>query len=128
MSPEQIAANMRAMEAWPEGTTPTEKRLRRLLAQAIGITYGDDGEIQNAAERPWIDFKRDSPEVIEAKLMDRWLARQRKNPVGENDVEAGSVTARPEGLGASSANEMTESPDSRDGVERHAPISGGTNG
>lgn len=76
MNHEIIRANMLAAEAWPEGTTANEKRLRILLARQVGITYGDDGELQNAAAVPWIDFKRDSPEDIEAKLLERFFRRQ----------------------------------------------------
>lgn len=76
---EIIRARMLAAEAWPEGTTASEKRLRILLARQVGITYGDDGELQNTAAQPWIDFKRDTPEDIEAKLLERFFRRQATN-------------------------------------------------
>lgn len=47
-------------------------------------------------------------------VAERILAVFAKNPVGENDVDAGSVTARPEGCGSSSPTIESERPDSRD--------------
>jgi hypothetical protein len=75
MKHEQIVANMQAAEAWPEGTTDNEKALRRLLAVRVGLTYSDDGELQSSEPRPAIDFKRDSVEDIEQKLMVRAFNR-----------------------------------------------------
>ena len=86
MNNEIIRANMLAAEAWPEGTTANEKRLRILLARAHGITYGDDGELQNSAAVPWIDFKRDSPEDIEAKLLERLFRRMALQQSSERSV------------------------------------------
>lgn len=70
-----IAARMREAEAWPDGVTADEKRLRRLLAVAHGLTYGDDGELQSSEPKPAIDFKRDSVDEIERKIMQRNWAR-----------------------------------------------------
>lgn len=78
MNHEQIRANMIAAEAWPEGTTADEKRLRRLLAVAHGLTYGDDGELQSSEPRPAIDFKRDSVDEIERKLYERAITAMTK--------------------------------------------------
>jgi hypothetical protein len=84
MSPEQIRANMIAAEAWPEGTTADEKGLRRLLAGAYGITYGDDGELQNSAEHPFIDFKRDSVADLALKMGKRAIAKMGSEYVKSN--------------------------------------------
>lgn len=64
-------------EAWCEGTTPNEKRLRRLLAIRVGLTYGDDGELQSSEPWPPIDFKRDTVDAIEEKIGQRGLAALR---------------------------------------------------
>jgi hypothetical protein len=51
-------------------------RLRRMLAFAYSGAnlYTDDGELQDNARQPYIDFLRDSPEQIKAKMRDRALA------------------------------------------------------
>jgi hypothetical protein len=53
--------------------TRDEAVLRRLLAfQYAGHNlYADDGELQDNTSRPVIDFKRDSVDAIEAKMMER---------------------------------------------------------
>lgn len=79
---ERIRANMLAAEAWPDGTTHDEKRLRGLLARRVGVTYGDDGELQSGEPRPAIDFKRDSVDEIERKLYERALAAMTKQGLG----------------------------------------------
>ena len=50
-----------------------EKVLRRLLAFRFGgaLLYADDGELQDNAARPCIDFKRDSVDQIEEKMGER---------------------------------------------------------
>lgn len=50
-----------------------ELTLRRLLAvQVAGAAlYCDDGELQDNSMLPYIDFLRDSPSEIEAKLRQR---------------------------------------------------------
>lgn len=50
---------------------PVEEKLRSLLAGAYGVTYGDDGELQNSATHPLIDFRRDSVDELEAKIHER---------------------------------------------------------
>ena len=49
------------------------KDLRRLLAIYTGgpYLYLDDGELQSNSVRPFIDFKRDTPELIKQKLFER---------------------------------------------------------
>lgn len=78
MDHETIRKNMLAAEAWPEGTTADEKRLRGLLARRVGLTYGDDGELESSEPRPAIDFKRDSVDEIERKLYERQIAAMAK--------------------------------------------------
>jgi len=53
--------------------SPQERKLRELLAIRIAgaALYRDDGELQDNSVRPFIDFLRDTPEVIEAKVIDR---------------------------------------------------------
>jgi len=50
-----------------------EATLRRLLAFCYcgSQLYADDGELQDNRMRPWIDFKRDTPEEIERKMEER---------------------------------------------------------
>lgn len=50
-----------------------ESTWRRLLAMSYGVTYGDDGELQNNECTPFIDFKRDSALDIERKMHERGL-------------------------------------------------------
>lgn len=47
-----------------------ERKLRELLAIrcAGAALYADDGELSDSSRQPFIDFLRDDPEVIEAKL------------------------------------------------------------
>ena len=49
------------------------RQLRRMLAVRIGGSglYRDDGELQDASQHPFIDFKRDSADEIQAKLIER---------------------------------------------------------
>jgi hypothetical protein len=55
--------------------TKTELELRRLLAiHATGSSlYCDDGELQDCTKYPFIDFLRDSPELIRLKIQQRNL-------------------------------------------------------
>lgn len=78
MDHDTIRKNMLAMEAWPDGVTADEKRLRGLLARRVGLTYGDDGELQSGEPAPAIDFKRDSVDDIERKLYERQVAAMAK--------------------------------------------------
>lgn len=50
-----------------------ETELRRLLALSYSghLLYGDDGELQDSTAHPFIDFKRDDPTVIAAKMVER---------------------------------------------------------
>lgn len=84
---ERIRANMLAAEAWPDGTTHDEKRLRGLLARRVGLTYGDDGELQSSEPRPAIDFKRDSVDEIERKLYERAIAAMTKQGPAQSHSE-----------------------------------------
>lgn len=77
---ERVRRNMIAADAWPERTTETEKRLRKLLAGVYGLTYGDDGELQNIAGHPWIDFKRDPVENLERAIAMRAMAKMKVAP------------------------------------------------
>ena len=47
--------------------------LRELLALRVAgmLLYGDDGELQDTTEQPWIDFRRDSAQAIRRKLHER---------------------------------------------------------
>ena len=80
--------------AAPEPATDEQSRaeqvLRRLLAYRIaGVAlYADDGQLHDASARPWIDFKNDSVDSIEAKLIERGktaatqqAAREQQEPV-----------------------------------------------
>lgn len=64
------AAQLRAHAAALEENA----ELRRGWAMAYGITYGDDGELQNCARHPFIDFKRDPADRIRAAIVKRNLA------------------------------------------------------
>ena len=59
-----------------EPSPEVERKLRRLLAIRVAgaALYGDDGELQDNSVRPFIDFLRDSPDEISAKLMERSYA------------------------------------------------------
>jgi hypothetical protein len=49
-------------------------KLRLMLAvhaTSEGTLYGDDGELQDNSIHPFIDFKRDDPDTIQAKLIVR---------------------------------------------------------
>lgn len=50
-----------------------ERALRVMLAYAYGgaLLYRDDGELQDNRTLPCIDFRRDSVEDIEAKMIER---------------------------------------------------------
>jgi hypothetical protein len=80
----------------PEEGTPPEKWLRVGPAQYTALRhennelrtmlaikhcgtdlYHDDGELQDNREQPWIDWRRDPVEVIQAKLAERALKRLR---------------------------------------------------
>lgn len=56
-----------------------EADLRRMLAGAYAGAglYGDDGEMQDNRERPFIDFLRDTVKDIESKIQDRGMAKIR---------------------------------------------------
>ena len=58
-----------------------EKLLRKLLAIRVAgaALYGDDGELQDNSVHPCIDFKRDSAEEIERKLLERGTANAWKS-------------------------------------------------
>lgn len=59
-------------------TSHSERTLRRLLAfaySAPGELYGDDGELQNSAMMPIIDFVRDSVPEIERKIHERGMRK-----------------------------------------------------
>ncbi len=51
------------------------KQFRIMLALAhAGLSlYSDDGELQDSRAHPWIDWKRDSCEDIQQKLLERTL-------------------------------------------------------
>lgn len=51
-------------------------RLLLFMAHYTSGCYTDDGEMQDATERPFIDYKRDSPDAIKAALVER---RKRRN-------------------------------------------------
>ena len=87
MNDDAKALCIRCGHEWPWGTNGAhdcadafearEKKLRVLLAFAVGSPglYTDDGELHDTSETPFIDFKRDSPEKIEAALRERALKR-----------------------------------------------------
>jgi len=52
--------------------------LRRLLAFAHGVTYCDDGELQDASAKPFIDYSRDTVDEIKSKIYKRGLAQLTK--------------------------------------------------
>lgn len=58
------------------------KLFREMLAFNLGGAnlYCDDGELQDASERPFIDWKRDSAQEIQDKISQRNLNYFRKNP------------------------------------------------
>jgi len=71
-------------------TEPTQRRkieilesenmkLRRLLASRVAgnLLYTDDGELRDASAFPFIDFKRDDVDYIEATLKQRGLLQLR---------------------------------------------------
>lgn len=71
-------------------TEPTQRRtideleadnmkLRQLLAYRVAghLLYADDGELQDASAFPFIDFKRDDVDYIEATLKQRGLLQLR---------------------------------------------------
>ena len=61
------------------GPTRDEILLRRLLAFRVtspALLYTDDGELSDASARPLIDFLRDSPQEIQAKLIERNHGRE----------------------------------------------------
>lgn len=62
------------------------KKLRFLLAcRVAGSTlYGDDGELSDCSEHPFIDFKRDDPDTLQAKLITRNQKRLAANPNAAN--------------------------------------------
>ena len=50
-----------------------ELRIMLYVAHTNMQGYHDDGELQDAREQPFIDFKRDSVEEIQKKLIERIL-------------------------------------------------------
>jgi hypothetical protein len=86
-------------EPLPEGLTPSEKKIRRLLCARVGgaLAYMDDGEAHDATASPHIDFMKDSADEIERKLMERGRATLSASappqpvqaPVGERDFFLG---------------------------------------
>lgn len=74
--------------------------LRRMLAFAYsgpGELYGDDGELQNGAELPVIDFNRDSVSEIERKITERGRRRLAKMQQ-EEPAAIETIAARIENL------------------------------
>jgi hypothetical protein len=61
--------------------------LRFLLAGQFGVTYTDDGELQNNARIPFIDFKRDSA----ASLAESMQSRKFTEPPSLTDVQLTQV-------------------------------------
>ena len=59
--------------------------LRRLLAvrYAGAVLYTNDGELEDNYEVPFIDFLRDLPSEIEAKIYQRHLNQQARLGVAE---------------------------------------------
>lgn len=57
----------------PDSMTAENQLLRRLLAiRVAGMSlYCDDGELQDNSVQPFIDFKRDSAQVIQEKIIER---------------------------------------------------------
>lgn len=59
----------------PQEAAPSdnERKLRRMLcvAYAGSLAYMDDGEMQDSAQHPFIDFLRDSADEIQAKFQQR---------------------------------------------------------
>lgn len=68
-----MAGEFAALERLRVQADEENKVLRRLLAVRVAgaLLYHDDGELQDATAVPHIDFKRESPESIEAKLIER---------------------------------------------------------
>lgn len=62
---------LEALASAPQQLSETERELRRMLCvQYAGVAaYMDDGEAQDSREMPTIDFMRDSPKEIQAKMM-----------------------------------------------------------
>jgi len=74
-----------------EPSPEVERKLRRLLAIRVSgaALYGDDGELQDSSVRPFIDFLRDSPDEISAKLIERnYAALSAEGSVMESRDEA----------------------------------------
>jgi hypothetical protein len=56
--------------------TSDEKKLRRMLCLAQAkMPYMDDGEASDGSEFPFIDYMRDTPDEIQAKLSQRNLKK-----------------------------------------------------
>lgn len=64
-----------ALATRPQEAAPSdnEKKLRRMLcvAYAGSLAYMDDGEMQDSAQHPFIDFLRDSADEIQARFQQR---------------------------------------------------------
>ena len=93
---EREVLRFRAVDCRPDETTDNERALRRLLAfaySAPGELYGDDGELQNGASLPFIDFVRDSVPEIERKIHERGM---RKLAAACSAVEPAGVRIAPE--------------------------------
>lgn len=62
-----------SIEQHPRDPTTENRILRRLLALRVAgpALYVDDDELQDNSAQPFIDFKRDSAEEIERKIIER---------------------------------------------------------
>jgi hypothetical protein len=62
-------------------------RLRTMLALNVAghRLYSDDGALQDATELPFIDFKRDTAEEINAKIYQRGLNKLKNNAAIESE-------------------------------------------
>lgn len=60
---------MKTLEEWEK----ENHELRAMLAFAHcgNALYSDDGELQDTRETPWIDWRRDSIDKIQRKLIER---------------------------------------------------------
>ncbi len=66
-------------EAWREGWALAYSGPSRL--------YGDDGELQDNSEYPYIDWRRDSAEVIRDKITERANRKLAKTQAGDAEVQ-----------------------------------------
>ena len=82
---EQIASERQAGVDAVQRLLAENRKLRYLLAVRVAgaCLYVDDGDMHDATEHPSIDFRRDSADEIERKLMDRGL-RRLSDPLAHN--------------------------------------------